>query len=56
MVKKKRFLGGKKWPKNGPKMAKKVMGVPQKIPKKSKMAKTGPTEPRVIALKRVKMH
>ena len=41
-------------------MAKKVTGVPKKIqknPKKiEKMAKNGPTEPRVIALKRVKMH
>ena len=45
--------------KNGPKMAKKVTGVPKKIPKNpktiEKMAKNGPTEPRVIALKRVKM-
>ena len=41
-------------------MAKKVTGVPKKIPRSpkkfEKMAKTGPTEPRVIALKRVKMH
>ena len=46
--------------KNGPKMAKKVTGVPKKIPqnpqKIKKMAKNGPTEPRVIELKRVKMH
>ena len=46
--------------KNGPKMAKKVAGVPKKIPKNpkkiEKIAKNGPTEPRVIALKRVKMH
>ena len=43
--------------KHGPKMGKKVTGVPQKIPKNpkkiEKMAKNGPTEPRVIALKRV---
>ena len=56
-----------KWPKNdpkmaknGPKMAKKFTGVPQKMPnnpqKIEKMAKYGPTEPHVIALKRVKMH
>ena len=49
-----------KWRKNGPKLAKKVTGVPKKIPKNpqkiEKMAKNGPTEPRVIALKRVKMH
>ena len=71
MVKKKRFFGGQKmvqkWPrndpkmaKNGPKMAKKVTGCPKKslkTPKKSKkMAKNGPMEPRVIALKRVKIH
>ena len=42
-------------------MAKKVTGVPKKIPKKNpkkieKMAKNFPTEPRVIALKRVNMH
>ena len=41
-------------------MAKKFTGVPQKFPKNSqkieKMAKNGLTEPRVIALKRVKMH
>ena len=46
--------------KNGPKMTKKVTGMPQKIPKNpqkiEKMAKHGPTEPHVIALKRVKMH
>ena len=46
--------------KNGPKMAKKVTGVPQKIPKNPKknrkMAKNGPTEPHVIALKRVQMY
>ena len=51
------IFGGSK---NGPKMAKKVTGVPKKIPQKSKkiekMTKNGPTEPRVIALKRVKMH
>ena len=36
-------------------MAKKFTGVPQKMPKKiEKMAKNGPTEPHVIALKRVK--
>ena len=39
------------------KMAKKFTGVPQKIPKNpkkmAKMAKNGPTEPHVIALKRV---
>ena len=44
----------------GQKMAKKVTGVPQKIPKSpktiEKMAKNGPTVPHVIALKRVKMH
>ena len=56
-----------KWPKNdpkmaknGPKMAKKFTGVPPKMPKNpkkiEKMAKNGPTEPHVIALKRVKMH
>ena len=49
-----------KWPKNDPKMAKKVTGVPKKIPKNpkkiEKMAKNGPTQPHVIALKRVKMH
>ena len=68
MVKKKHdFSGVKKWSKNdptvaknGPKMAKKFTGVPQKMPKNpqkiEKMAKNGPTEPRVIALKRVKMH
>ena len=41
-------------------MAKKSHGVPEKIPKNpkkiEKMAKNGPTEPSVIALKRVKMH
>ena len=38
-------------------MAKKVTGVPKKIPKnEKKMAKNGPTEPRVISLKRVRMH
>ena len=46
--------------KNGPKMAKKFTGVPPKMPKNpqkiEKMAKNGPTEPHVIALKRVKMH
>ena len=39
-------------------MAKKVTGVPKKIPKNpkkiEKMAKNGPTEPHVIALKKVK--
>ena len=44
--------------KNGPKMAKKVTGVPKKIPKKfkkiEKMAKNGPAEPRVIAPKKSK--
>ena len=49
-----------KWPQNDPKMAKKVTGVPKKIPKNpkkiEKTAKNGPTEPRAIALKRVKMH
>ena len=42
------------------KMAQKGTGVPPKIPKNppkiEKMAKNGPTEPGVIALKRVKMH
>ena len=42
----------------GPKMAKKVTGVPKKIPQKykkiEKMTKNGPTEPRVIALKNSK--
>ena len=71
MVEQTIFRGGggmaQKWPKNDPKMAKngtnmakKVTGVPTKIPKNpkkiKKMAKNGPTEPRVIALKRVKMH
>ena len=41
-------------------MAKKVTGVPQKFPKNpkkiEKIVKNGPTEPRVIAIKRVKMH
>ena len=61
MVKKKqRFLGGQKmvqkWPKNDPN-GQKSDGGAQKNPKKiEKMAKTGPTEHRVIALKRVKMH
>ena len=52
-----------KWPKNYPKLAKngqKSDGGTKKTPKKfkkiEKMAKNGPTEPRVIALKRVKMH
>ena len=65
---KKRFFGGQKmvqkWsrngPKNDPKMAKKFTGVPQKMPKNpkkiDKMAKNGPTQPHVSALKRVKMH
>ena len=61
MVKNPIFRGGvKKWSKNGPKMAKKFTGVPQKMPKNpknfEKMDKNGTTEPRVIALKRVKMH
>ena len=53
MVKKTRFFGGQKmvqkWPKNDPKMAKKMTGVPkksQKNPKKiEKMAKKGPQSP-----------
>ena len=56
-----------KWPKNDPKMVQKwskngqkIHGGAPKIPKNpkkiEKMAKNGPTEPRVIALKRVKMH
>ena len=57
MVKKRIFGGGgmaQKLSKNGPKMANKVTGVPKKIPKNPqnrKMAKNGPAEPRVIALK-----
>ena len=60
------FSGVKKWSKNdpkmaknGPKMAKKFMGVPPKMPKNPKKIEkmaNGPTEPHVIALKRVKMH
>ena len=61
------FSGVKKWSKNGPKMAnngqemaQKGTGGASKIPKNhkkiEKMAENGPTEPRVIALKRVKMH
>ena len=56
------------WPQNDPKLAKNGLNGPkksrpkksQKIPKNpqkiEKMAKNGPTEPHVIALKRVRMH
>ena len=51
-----KYKNDPKMAQNGPKMAKKVTGVPQKSQKNRKNGQNGPTEPHVIALKRVKMH
>ena len=47
---------GQKWSKNGQKSDGGAQKNPKKYQKIKKMAKNSPTEPRVIALKRVKMH